>query len=1289
MSDPEKKPRRWRLWLKRLGWVLLGLFVLFIIFHRPIIFEGTRYFVVRAAKQQNLDLTYDIKGSIFSTLTVSQLKAVPTEPGPIQRLEVGTINLQYSLWGLLRKGLPALLQTVEIKDAFVEITPGEEPPPEKKEEPQSFKFPALFPETLRIENINFLSHSPGGNTEIANLYFTLLPHSPGVFKIHILDIPGVRRWEDISAGTTFRDRNLLLTDLVIGPEIALKTLNLNASELEDARLGVGLEGQFFGAATTLKLKVEDLNASNRLDLQLDCVGLSFDALNDYLHLNLPVSGTLTQLSVAFRGEPEKPRAWAGRINLRLDGLVASGQKLGALTFNTDIVDGKARSAGLLALDEINRAELTIDANLPEKTEDFVDSAITGSIKATFPDLGVLTEDQPQPLSGSATAGLAFQMQSGQLTASAQIQSPTLATGNIDLTETDLTLKFAKDLKSNGAPFRGLTSELTATIKSARLQEYTVDNIALALASKEADIQLTNLSLNKGPNTLALSGTYTLPEDMQSWQKQPAQVSVAIDAPELEAFALAGQDVLRGQLKVTGQATAKDGLYNGDFLIDGGDIRSAGLTIRTVAGQLAIVDNQAKLSKLDLVLDDRNAIHAQADVSLDEPYSYNGALDVRLSDLSVFRPLLGPTGQAPELAGSLVIDWKGSGNLRSIENAGSGTVSLTKGRFGDIRDITSQIAANYTPQEIAIPTVRFDSSLGSAELALHWKENRLSLSNLTVRQKQMVVLSGSADLPLILAQLPDANRALPADQPLTVALRTDDFDLATLFTQLGQKPVPLTGTVNLQVDARGTLDTLEATLALRATRLQSPSAATFAPADLSLDANIRNDRLSVDGTVRQALIQPLRITGDLPFDLQKIKENQAIDQSTPVNLAISLPRSSLDFLSSLAPAIRQSRGHATVDVRVTGTVGQPNLSGRVDADLSVLRFTDPSLPPVNNFNLALAFARERLTIERCRGGVAGGTFGVGGNIVFTSLDNPTFNLSITSRNALALQNDDMTARFSSDLRLDGPLDAASVSGTVWVTRSRFFKNIDILPIGLPGRPAPQPPAEPTIVSFPKPPLRDWKFNVAIKTADPFLVQSNLANGTIVIDLKLGGTGAEPWLDGSIRIEQLRASLPFSRLDVANSLIYFNRAQPFLPQLDIRGTSTIRDYDVQVNVYGPVTNPQAVFSSDPPLPQSDIVSLIATGMTTNELGRDPNALAGRAAILLFQKAYNSIFRRNRPPAEPSNSFLSRIQFDVGTTDPQTGKQATSIRIPLSDQIALVGGLDIGGNFRGQVKYLIRFQ
>src|SRR2546427_10134125 len=118
--------------------------------------------------------------------------------------------------------------------------------------------------------------------------------------------------------------------------------------------------------------------------------------------------------------------------------------------------------------------------------------------------------------------------------------------------------------------------------------------------------------------------------------------------------------------------------------------------------------------------------------------------------------------------------------------------------------------------------------------------------------------------------------------------------------------------------------------------------------------------------------------------------------------------------------------------------------------------------------------------------------------------------------LIARNDTLTMRADADVRITGPFAAATVAGNVALTNSRFLKNIDLIPIGLPGRPAPQPPASQPDFSFPQPPLRDWKFDVAIKTKDPVLIRGNLAVGNATSDLKLSGTGLHPGLSGNVRL-----------------------------------------------------------------------------------------------------------------------------------------------------------------------------
>ncbi len=432
---------------------------------------------------------------------------------------------------------------------------------------------------------------------------------------------------------------------------------------------------------------------------------------------------------------------------------------------------------------------------------------------------------------------------------------------------------------------------------------------------------------------------------------------------------------------------------------------------------------------------------------------------------------------------------------------------------------------------------------------------------------------------------------------------------------------------------------------------------------------------------------MEIEAHLPLNVAQVLADKKVSDQTPLAAKVHLPRSSVNFMRQFVPAVQEIDGDLALDVNVNGTIAQPVLSGSGDMTINVMRFTNATLPALNDFKTRLVFHRDTLSFERFAGQLAGGPFTVSGRITFPKLTAPNIDLQLKANSVLVARNDALTARTDADVRVSGPLGSASVTGNVALTNSQFLKNIDLIPIGLPGRPAPQPPSSQPEFSFPTPPLRDWKFDVAIKTKDRFLIRGNLANGGAIVDLKLIGTGLHPGLQGTVRLEEVEATLPFSRLEIAYGYLYFNPDDSLNPRIDLHGTSLIRDYTVHVYVYGSSLSPEAIFTSEPPLPQEEIISLLATGTTRQELTGNNNVLAGRAAMLLVQQLYRKVFKKGEPTK--SNSVFDRLSVDIGQVDPKTGQQTATARYKINQNFVLVGDLGVAGDFRGVLKYLIRFR
>jgi hypothetical protein len=49
---------------------------------------------------------------------------------------------------------------------------------------------------------------------------------------------------------------------------------------------------------------------------------------------------------------------------------------------------------------------------------------------------------------------------------------------------------------------------------------------------------------------------------------------------------------------------------------------------------------------------------------------------------------------------------------------------------------------------------------------------------------------------------------------------------------------------------------------------------------------------------------------------------------------------------------------------------------------------------------------------------------------------------------------------------------------------------------------------------------------------------------------------------------------------------------------------------------------------------------------------------------------------------------LDLDVGQIDPRTGERQATARFKINNKFVLVGDVEVGGDFRGMLKYLIRF-
>ena len=1248
----------------------------------------------RYAAKANLKIDCALEGTIFTGVVVRNLHVVPIGPAVVESIDVDYIRADYSLLDWWQRGATEVLKNAEVRTARIVLNPAKASLKPKIPRPdERIRLYPVFPERLRLSDINLHVRSVMEKQDfvLEHLDADLDPHHPGELRIARLQLPDTSAWTSISGRTSYTNKNLILGGLVFDDTNQIRLLAFDASRISSRSIEVVLDASLAGGTVAGSVALSETARSLNTKLRLVADNISLDTLRGYLGRPSEfLTGDVQHLAIASDGVIDAPRTWKGTLEAQIRNLRRDSLFFDRCVLKVAARDGIAVLESGEATTGPNEIHLKGAAELPEHIRSFGQSPTRFEISAVLPDLQSITARFPQPLTGSVTVNGKAEIKDDVLRADLNFGGGPIGFGNGSAAQVSGTLKASKQMsatKEAKAYYAGLRSQIHVEMVDVHSDENLFDSVVADLSGEDASIRLERMVAVRKQNSVTVAGNYLLPDDLTHAPTQPANFTISLGAIELgDYWPEDSPNRITGPLQLTGEITIRDGKADGYASIYGSNLKFRNLIVPQVSGQASISQNVVYLSDFTANLNERDYINGNGTFALDKPHHYSGKVFASVADLSRLKPILAAAGNDNELAGSLVVDWEGSGDAAEFKNSGKLKLTLEKGRYANLQALQANIDANYSPEGLDVPTMFVGSDKIYFQAVLAAKGSTLEISRIQIDQGQAKYASGYVSLPFVWKNIGTSEPLFPSDGNVLVTFQSENLDLKKLFEDLGTKPFA-TGLINVKLDAKGTLAQLIGRLDVQMSDLHSSDYPTLEPATFDLVAELGGNQLAFNGKLQQTKIQPVQITGNLPFDLSKIIEERKFDEETPLNAKVQLPRSSVNFLRQFLPGIIQLDGDLALDANVNGTIAKPILSGSGDITVNMARFSNATLPALSGLHSRLTFNGDVVNFERFNGDLAGGPFTISGRVTFPKLTQPNLDFQLKAQSILVARNDSLTARADADLKVIGPWASATVTGNVALTNSQFLKNIDLIPIGLPGRPAPQPPSDRPDFSVPQPPIRDWKFDILVKTKDPFLIRGNLANGGAIVDLHVTGTGLQPALQGVVRLENVEATLPFSRLDIAQGFLYFDPSDSFNPKIDLQGTSLIRDYTVHVYVYGTSLSPEALFSSEPPLPQEEIISLLATGVTRSELVGNNSVLAGRAAMLLIQQLYQRVFKKGQGPK--SNSAFDRLQVDIGQVDPRTGQQTATARFKVNDKFVLVGDLGVGGDFRGMVKYLIRFK
>lgn len=513
-------------------------------------------------------------------------------------------------------------------------------------------------------------------------------------------------------------------------------------------------------------------------------------------------------------------------------------------------------------------------------------------------------------------------------------------------------------------------------------------------------------------------------------------------------------------------------------------------------------------------------------------------------------------------------------------------------------------------QLAPSQIGFGGGFALIEGALGGEETRLTLK-LAQMPLRLFDLAG-ADLGLggRLSGVIDYRQALRAPPEGRARIQIERFSRAGLV--LSSRPVNVLGVIELGAD-----------------RLTAAGRLLEGEARLG-DVALRIAGLGREGALGERLMRG-RLDARLAYEgaaeaLWRLAAIEAFDLSGPVSLA----------------------------ARATGTLADPRIIGTARSSNLVLA---SALTGTRIEKIALAgrFSGSRLELVRFAGTTAGGgAISGSGTIDLARMGQgrgPQLDLRAAAKGARLLNANGLDATLTGPLRIVSDGLGGTIAGRVRVERARWALGVAGEDMALPviatreiNRADGLAPARSQASAR----GAAWRYLVNASGPGRIEVDGMGLESEWGIDIALRGTVDDPRIGGTARLVRGDYTFAGTRFELTRGRILFDTGEPINPRLDIAAEATRSGTNVAIAITGNALSPAIAFSSEPALPEEEILArLLFGGSVTSLSATDAVQLA--AALAALQSGGAGL-----DPIGQLRRSIGLDQLRIVNADPLTGRQ-----------------------------------
>lgn len=320
----------------------------------------------------------------------------------------------------------------------------------------------------------------------------------------------------------------------------------------------------------------------------------------------------------------------------------------------------------------------------------------------------------------------------------------------------------------------------------------------------------------------------------------------------------------------------------------------------------------------------------------------------------------------------------------------------------------------------------------------------------------------------------------------------------------------------------------------------------------------------------------------------------------LNLSVNL-NADMRLLQIFLPFLEDLGGPLNSSTTISGSLKKPEILGTLNTENAFIKIKN--FPhPIERLSAEVIFSQSKVAINNVKAQFADGTLTGEGSTLINGLKDLPTSIHLNLEGVTFNVPDKVRSSGHADLLFSGNWFPFTLSGTYHVSSGLVEKEFTEEANGIAG--------VRQSIYLPKV-IRESQFepillDLQVALERNILVKNSLLDGAVSGQLQVKGPPGNPILLGKINTEK-KSKLIFKDkvFEIQNGVIDFNDPSEINPNLYISAQSRINEYDINLVAQGPSKSLGIRLNSIPPLPEQDIISLIALGMTTSTTGQNIQA------------------------------------------------------------------------------------